>query len=535
MDTGVAAKFSAFCHLRKYLGKGLGPASALLAMFAVIVVLRLHTYNEPLERDLTTYAIIAHEMLDGKPLYTDLWDHKPPAIHVTYAAAELIAGYGRSSIFLMNVAAAAVTLVACYFAGTALTGRIYPGLIAAAIWTIVSGEPGLEANQPNTEVFINALMMSAFAILVRVRKGNLTKPGVLLVGSFFALASLYKQIAVVPAALLCLAHIISAEPAARRKAIADVTMIAGAGALAWALVFGYFTLLGRSDAFIDAVFTYNRSYAGDLLKNFVRGLQELPLETAALVLMTSLGSATLIGLTIGLSRGPRRPWVLLLAFGVGSHVAVLLPGQFFAHYYQLWLPLLVVGTAWTIEVLAQSMPAYRVPIYCTAGVSVVAGLSLLELPHYSAPAELWSLQKYGPVFVESDRVARHLAQLLRRDETFYEWGSETGLYFTSKHDPPSGIFFADPLLSGPFLVELWQRVKADLDRTQPDAIVLERSTVARTPPTHPMTSWVKRNYRAIYRSHMFLVLARRGSPLERRTVKADTKRVLQPAAFKPGL
>src|SRR5438874_11529227 len=75
----------------------------LSGLFALIFFLRLHTYHEPLERDLTTYAVIAHEMLDGKALYSELWDHKPPAIHVTYAAAELIAGYGPKSILLMNV------------------------------------------------------------------------------------------------------------------------------------------------------------------------------------------------------------------------------------------------------------------------------------------------------------------------------------------------------------------------------------------------------------------------------------------------
>ncbi len=70
------------------------PVAALLGLCALIFFLRLHTYEEPLERDATIYAVIAHEMLNGKTLYTDLWDHKPPAIYVTYAAAELIAGYG---------------------------------------------------------------------------------------------------------------------------------------------------------------------------------------------------------------------------------------------------------------------------------------------------------------------------------------------------------------------------------------------------------------------------------------------------------
>src|ERR1700720_2572279 len=110
------------------------PVAALLGLCALIFFLRLHTYEEPLERDVAIYAVIAHEMLGGKALYSDLWDHKPPAIYVTYAAAELIAGYGRDSIFLLNVAAAIATLLACYLAGSASGRGPVGGLVAAALW-----------------------------------------------------------------------------------------------------------------------------------------------------------------------------------------------------------------------------------------------------------------------------------------------------------------------------------------------------------------------------------------------------------------
>jgi len=106
---------------------------SLTALFALIFLLRLHTYNEPLERDITTYGVIAHEMLNGKALYSEMWDHKPPGIHITYAAAELIAGYGRNSIFLMNVTAALATLVAVYLAGSAAGAGQFGGLTAATL------------------------------------------------------------------------------------------------------------------------------------------------------------------------------------------------------------------------------------------------------------------------------------------------------------------------------------------------------------------------------------------------------------------
>ncbi|HZR79074.1 MAG TPA: hypothetical protein VFA58_07685, partial [Chthoniobacterales bacterium] len=182
--------------LRKFL-----PAAALLGLCALILSLRVHTYSEPLERDLTTYAVIAHEMLNGKNLYSDLWDHKPPAIHVTYAAAEWIAGYGRSSIFLMNAVAAIATLLACYFAGSAGGRGPVAGLVAATLWTLASGDPAIEGNQPNTEVFLNALLTSAFLVFARADRNRIGFRGAALVGLLFAAASFYKQIVVLQAAM----------------------------------------------------------------------------------------------------------------------------------------------------------------------------------------------------------------------------------------------------------------------------------------------------------------------------------------------
>ena len=98
------------------------PAAALIGLCALIFSLRLHTYDEPLERDLTTYAVIAHQMLNGKSLYSDLWDHKPPAIYVTHALAILLVGQGPGAIYLLNVAAAVATLLGVYVAASAVGG-----------------------------------------------------------------------------------------------------------------------------------------------------------------------------------------------------------------------------------------------------------------------------------------------------------------------------------------------------------------------------------------------------------------------------
>ena len=109
-------------------------AVLILVSIAIVFQVRLHTYNEPLERDLTFYAVVGHELLNERLLYTDLWDHKPPAIYVTYALAELLFGYGINAIFWLGVAAALATLFGLYLCVTWLTGERLLGGLTALLW-----------------------------------------------------------------------------------------------------------------------------------------------------------------------------------------------------------------------------------------------------------------------------------------------------------------------------------------------------------------------------------------------------------------
>jgi len=105
--------------------------------------MRLHTYEEPVERDIGNHAVIGHEILHGRKLYSDLWDSKPPAIFVTYAVADVLVGYGPGSVYLIGVVAAIITLLGVYWAGSAVGrpveayGGVPGGLWAAAFWAFM--------------------------------------------------------------------------------------------------------------------------------------------------------------------------------------------------------------------------------------------------------------------------------------------------------------------------------------------------------------------------------------------------------------
>src|SRR5437016_2865868 len=92
-------------------------ALALVAVCGLILLERLHTYDEPIDRDVATYAVIAREMRHGRELYSDLWDNKPPVLYWIFAAAQVAAGEGSGSVFLIGVAAACLTALALFAAG----------------------------------------------------------------------------------------------------------------------------------------------------------------------------------------------------------------------------------------------------------------------------------------------------------------------------------------------------------------------------------------------------------------------------------
>src|SRR5260221_509999 len=95
---------------------GIFVVSSLLVLATVILAARLFTADEPIECDLTTYAVFGHEMLRGRTLYTDLWNNYTPANFVTYAAAELLVGYGSSQFLFLGLLTSLATLLGVYTA-----------------------------------------------------------------------------------------------------------------------------------------------------------------------------------------------------------------------------------------------------------------------------------------------------------------------------------------------------------------------------------------------------------------------------------
>jgi len=240
---------------------------ALLAGLALIVLLtRIPTFYEPVFRDLATYAVTAHEMLHGLWLYAEVWDIKPPGIFLLYAAVEWLAGYGFTQLFVLSALGAILTLLGIYRAGRAMGGDV-GGLWAAGLWAVISADLLLHANRPNTELFINAALVWAFALLVEARQA-LPWRNVVLIGICFAVASMFKQVAVFAAGFLMVMHFFArSQDTSRLRAVIDGLLTLLIGLSTWTGMMYYFHAYGYGQEMFDTLFLFNQFYAGNLWDN----------------------------------------------------------------------------------------------------------------------------------------------------------------------------------------------------------------------------------------------------------------------------
>lgn len=493
----------------------------LLLLAALICFERWHTYQEPLERDITTYAVIGHEMLRGRKLYSDLWDCKPPLLYLTFSAAEILAGYGASEIYLLNILASLLTLWGVYRAGRRI-GGMAGGLWASFFWAVLSGDLYLQANQPNIEVFLNACITWSFIFWLALDEKKFRARRAAAAAFFLALASFYKHVFFFSAIMAGLLYLASQwkNSLSRRVALSMVLWILGFLSTGWTLVAGYFALTQRFEDFTGALLTYNffnNHYGAGRISLFLEQFRHDQFGPHFMAFVLPLLFLSLGGLFFR-DKKNEHPWVLWVVFLLSCEAAVLAPGLFHPHYYQLLLPWLVIGGAWgavrTGEILSRKWQKTSL----LPGLTALLLLILHEAPFYRWPAQTWSEKKYGNIFIQSAEIAKKADQILKPDETFYEWGNETGLYFLTKRPPPSGLFYAFPLMVPPLTGPLNAKTIKELEKSKPELVLFSRGYLPEGWEQLPLMVWLQRHYRFMpgNKEGMFLFLMRKGGNLEKR-------------------
>lgn len=474
---------------------------------------RLRTYDEPFERDIMTYAVIGHEMVLGNRLYSDILDNKPPAIYATFGLAELLVGYGPAEVYLVNVVFGLLAMAGLYRAAAHGLGAP-AGLVASLLWLLYSYDLTLHGNQPNTELCLNALLVLAFAFAFGPRRLRHSWAA----GAMLALASLFKPIVLVmvPLWAAVLIRLDTSGGGRLPRALARVAALGLPSVLAWVATCVYFWQDERLDIFTTVMLDFNRDYAGDLGENLAGMLSPARVWPGHLAAAIPLLGLSILGVALGAVRD-RHGWLPLLAYFAGAVAMVALPGHWWAHYYQLYLPPLVLGATlglWQIERLRAPWGRHARSALLLAVFSFGLGAHLSQL---SLDGDAASRRKYGGRFLAVREAARRASDLLRDGETVYMYGIEPGIYFHTRRRPIAQVLWLNHL-TGPLRVPLRHTLRRQLREVRPDLIVRDTRYSTRWIP-RGLVQWMEEEYEPIPPAREmapFQLLVRRDSALRAR-------------------
>jgi hypothetical protein len=482
-----------------------------MAMMLILTSLRYHSLGEPLERDLTTYAYISHEMLSGDQLYSDLWDHKPPMIYWIYMAAELIWGYMPEAITYLGIVFSLLSFV-FIFLFLMILANGWIALLGASFWSLASNSVLLQANQPNTEIFLNTFTLMGFWSFALYAKTSHRKI-LFLSGMAFAIASTFKMIAIFPAAALCVYLLFPGHAFQQgkwKRTGIEWGIFLSPVAILWGIIVIIFALSGNLKDFYNVVFVFNRQYSGSLAKNILLFLSEPELlfhralkEVWVLVL---LSIAWLM-----VSRkyyGPLHRVFFLLVL-IGAWMEIASPGRFYAHYYQLLLPISSILAALFFSDVHAALK-YRKTAIKAGILGMLLILSLGHLGFYQwnylqmSPQEI-SFKKYGHLFLHAHKLAQHIQTLTAPCETIYEFGGETGLYYYAQRKAASGIFQIVSFLHSPQKQqqEMYHRILQDL-QSSPPAFFIWNSEFGILEES-PFLPFIGEKYHEIATSHSYRI------------------------------
>ena len=459
-----------------------------LALACVLLIVRLPSLVQPMGADQGLYAYIGERILAGEVPYKDAWDHKPPAIHYTYAALRAI--WPHESVVAATDLVLALLIAGLLLAlGTALAGAA-TGRAAALLYFAFSdpsfhGMSGVSV-RAQCESFIAAATAGALLLLIRGKAGTWKHVAA---GILLGLAFAFKYNAIVYG----LALLVALWGLRRFSLRAFLQIAAGTLVVPLALL-AVFMSRGALRDLYAATITYNLQYSGETYRgpvDFARYLLTFPVAHARLDALWLVGGAGCAALLIAAFWKRERiiapAWVAAACLTIAINSSRGLP-----QYFVQVLPALALAAAWAGTVLwtRKKVVNYAALALVAFGIWRVNDFSRFaeNVGHDAAHAtgrttrEVY-LARFG------DRDQRKYSALAmvelgdfirartRPDDRIYVFGFSGAAYLHAERASASRFFWSRPVIvnfKAPDSRYGVAGLRHDLERTQPAIVALQQ-------------------------------------------------------------
>lgn len=509
--------------------------AGLLAAGALLAAFRLHAFDLPLENDECNYAYIGQRLLAGDRLYLDVWDHQPFGVFALYAG--VIGLFGDApNVFRWMTAGFALVSLTMVHAILRRTSGPTAAMVGAFFYAIVSADPGTAGEGCNREIYMNALILTAWylAIIGAERQRNWA---LLTAGVSLALASSLKTIVAVHWLLLAAWLIFDAlrDGSASRtwtRAVRRAGLLAIGPLILWLGTITYFFATERGGEFVDAVFGFNLSYSSASTSFFLRFAdffapqRHRHIFDSALPLWLAAVPASAWLLYGALRR--RTPHVLLmLALLIAGYITVCLPARFWPHYYYLLIPPMVIVVTHSAASVARAINAPSNE--SSTGRMILSAFCLLLVPLAAATMQYRHYLSRPPFGITIDRYnsrdfwgraqGENVRRVTKPDDTIFVYGNDAEIYYYARRRCASRFTMITGLQGAYSGVNRRREIlMRELQANPPRLIVV----LFDEPPFEEWTAFLQRHYGAPvgWDFHdrtgepIMFVLARRDQPIE---------------------
>lgn len=448
--------------------------AVLFAVLALIVLAQANPGTSSIRRDSGFYLYIGDQLLHGKTLYRDVWDHKPPAIYYLNALALWIGKGSRWGVWLVEFIFLFTAVCFSYISLNRLWGTS-AALAGTSLWLY-----GLESTLQGgnlTEEYPLALHFISLFLFIRLLEQPAHRLFQFLLGVMLAATFLFRPNIAAIQILMGFVLLIAAWMQKRYKDILPLLTRVGIGAaLPILFVAGYFGAKGLFKDLIDAAFTYNFAYSQTPLNEGSRIAAGFNiLEGAAWIALGGYLSA----IWLFKKDAHNRFVCLYLLLGTPLLIYVNDPAKrFYPHYFMSLLPFLaLLGAALWRLIQTKVFSNIRLSsVYQLGGYFLLLAAAMLYFfqtdraqGYINAVVgyrtdEKWMVERRSPV-------AAYVRSHTQPDDLVLFWGAYPSENFLSRRDAPTRALFYPLYVDSDVSTKLNDQFLHDLIANPPVLIV----------------------------------------------------------------
>jgi len=462
----------------------------IIIIFSMCSLITIPTYNN-IDRDSGVFLYGGQQILNGEIIYKDFWLNNTPMIFLINAFG-LSFGLGVLGVWLIEFILLGFVLV--YFTLSIIKHfGFWEGSISGIILSILSRSPDMLEGGNLSEIYAVGFIFILITYVLN-NKDKTVKwifPGFLSVLIFLTKPSL---IAVPISIIIWLIYNLIKKK--EKKYFLNTTYFILGSIITILITIIILGIFGILRDFWDAVFVYTSYFLKtgsfsnlELTKNLLYGLFDHHLEN---IIMFSLFSTVIIFSFKQFDDDNLRLFSFIASVGLFLNlIFIMLPGNFFGHYYYSLIPIIVIGMLLFLVILfSKIFTSVNKNHIKVITIIFILFLIVLYYPVYQIGQGYVNLISLTPGhFLQAknkNKTETIVADYIKSLPVEYDillWGEEPKYYFLTGKKCSIKYMFVSPMLTeGYFTQEKFNEVFYKLENSPPEIIMDVSFNSPKVPP-----------------------------------------------------